>query len=194
MLASRCGPMHVRLMKLEDSKTEEPKDLDEGEVYDGNAPTVFEQQNIEKIQKIIDAGPQIMSDPNENEEIVEGRTEYCRKKIKEINADRYSCQFCEKLFKAPHYVQNHILNKHEDKIAEKVDNKIFDEMLFDSFIKNQKLILVFIQTELQSTFRPRGNFHQGRRPGYNRDNRDHRDHRDSRDHRGRDDYRRNNSN
>ena len=45
MLASKCGPMHVRLMSIGgNTQQDEAKDLDEGEVYDENAPTVFEQK------------------------------------------------------------------------------------------------------------------------------------------------------
>ena len=80
--------MHVRLMKLENNPEEEPKDLDDGEVFDENAPTVFENQNNAKIQKLIDDGPKIYTDPAENEEVVEARTQYCKRKIKEITADR----------------------------------------------------------------------------------------------------------
>ena len=89
MLASKCGPMHVRVMKVEDTPAEEQqKDLDEGEVFDENAPTLFEQQNIEKVQKIIDQGPQIMGDPMEDEELTETRADYCRRKTKKLNVDR----------------------------------------------------------------------------------------------------------
>lgn len=90
MLASKCGPMHVRLMKIGDEQPEESKDLDEGEVYDENAPTLFEQQNIEKIQKLIDQGPQVMEDPLEDEELTERRQDYCRRKTKKLNVDRYA--------------------------------------------------------------------------------------------------------
>lgn len=137
MLASKCGPMHVRLMKIDDTKPqEEAKDLDDGEVYDENAPTIFEQKNIEKIQTIIQNGPQIMQDPLQDEELIERRTEYCQRKTKELNMDRYSCQICDKLFRAPHYVEKHILNKHESKLYSKVDKSRFDELMFENFIKN----------------------------------------------------------
>jgi len=88
MLASKCGPNHVRLMKIDNQPTPESKDLDEGEVYDENAPTLFEQNNMEKIQKIIDAGPQKMTDPMDDEELTEERTSYCRRKTKKLNVDR----------------------------------------------------------------------------------------------------------
>lgn len=142
MLASKCGPMHVRLMKLYNAQAESQKELDEGEVFDENAPTLFEQQNKEKILKIIEASPKPLIDPSENEEIVEARTQYCKRKIKEITADRYLCDICEKLFRAPHYVEKHILNKHEDKVCEKVDNKIYEDLLFDTFIKNPSNIFI----------------------------------------------------
>ena len=94
------------------------------------------KNNIEKIQKIIEQGPKVMQDPLEDEELVDRRNEYCQKKTKELNIDRYSCQICDKLFRAPHYVEKHILNKHENKVYDKVDKKRFDELLFDNFIKN----------------------------------------------------------
>jgi hypothetical protein len=88
MLASKCGPMHVRLMKVEEEQQEEKKELDDGEVYDENASTLFEQNNIKKIQKMIDEGVKFMDDPLENEELKEEREEYCRKKTQKLNVDR----------------------------------------------------------------------------------------------------------
>lgn len=135
MLASKCGPQHVRLIKLKDD-TENKEQLDDGEVIDEDAPTLFEQRNYEKIQAIIEKGPQIMTNPEEDEELVERRTEYCQKRTKELNMDRYSCLICDKLFRAPHYVEKHILNKHEEKVFKKVDEKRFEELLFDNYMKD----------------------------------------------------------
>lgn len=36
--------MHARLMSIGGNQQEDEKDLDEGEVFDENAPTVFEQK------------------------------------------------------------------------------------------------------------------------------------------------------
>lgn len=83
---------------------------------------------------------------------------------------RYSCQICDKLFRAPHYVEKHIVNKHHDKVETKVDSKRFDELLFNNFIKNPSkftssylLDHYFILNEFNN-FRSRGTF-QPRRPG-----------------------------
>ena len=135
MLASKCGPQHVRLMKLQD-QSEAKEELDDGEVVDEDAPTLFEQKNSDKIQAIISKGPQLMNDPEEDKELVDRRTQYCQKKTKELNVDRYSCQICDKLFRAPHYVEKHLLNKHDDEVYKKVDQKRFEELLFENYMND----------------------------------------------------------
>jgi len=144
-------------MKINNAE-EVKNELDEGEVVDENEPTLFEQKNREKILSIIEKGPQIVLDPEEDEEHIERRTEYCQRKTKELNIDRYSCQICDKLFRAPHYVEKHILNKHDTKVYKKIDQRRFEELLFENYMKDPNK---FINQPSNPNFQNIGGFRRG---------------------------------
>lgn len=52
------------------------------------------------------------------------RIEYCETNTARINEDKYICNICTKMFKAPNFVHNHIFNKHMSMIQENVDKDV----------------------------------------------------------------------
>lgn len=59
-----------------------------------------------------------------NEELNRRRQEYYKQNTATVSSERFMCNICQKMFKGPNYVYNHIFNKHMDLVQENVDNEV----------------------------------------------------------------------
>ena len=62
-----------------------------------------------------ESSPTIITDPEDDEKLKSKVYEFCQRKIYNY-MDRFACKICEKQFKGHHYVEKHIMNKHNDEI------------------------------------------------------------------------------
>jgi hypothetical protein len=52
------------------------------------------------------------------------RIDYCKINSTKMNEEKYVCNICSKMFKAPNFVHNHIFNKHMAMIQDNVDKNV----------------------------------------------------------------------
>ena len=58
-----------------------------------------------------------IQDPQEDEFLVEMKTQYCLNKTKEVTeGKKYTCTICDKAFRSTEFVVKHIKNKHDERL------------------------------------------------------------------------------
>ena len=74
----------------------------------------------------------------DNKDLAELRQEYCKNNTITVSSERFRCNICEKLFKGPNFVYNHIMNKHMKFIKDMVDKNFSDEIKKENYLKDTK--------------------------------------------------------
>lgn len=76
----------------------------------------YESDYTNKINDLLSEEAEELCDPSEAEDVKEEIEHYLKKKVQEVGNERFACLICNKNFKASHFVEKHVSNKHIDKV------------------------------------------------------------------------------
>ena len=70
--------------------------------------------------------------------IEENKKEYIQNNYKQLEEEKYQCLLCDKKFKALNYIENHMNNKHIEKIDEYVEKNLYEKLMRDNYFNDKE--------------------------------------------------------
>lgn len=134
MLASKCGPQHLR-----SAKQLSRDDSDNNLNYMGSKN--FEEKYVNAAQTRLRKGPKLVTPPDEDQILKDMKQHYAQSKTVEVAAQKFKCKLCDKMFKGPEFVHKHIFNKHEDALNEKFNKVRYDELMKENYLSDPNKII-----------------------------------------------------
>ena len=151
-LTKKCDLLHLRhYVKL--GKRDQAKNIDinsiyisENELKNAIEFDKFFTNNLnelladkEKINHIILLRPKyLMDDEFAVDKLEEEKSEYIKENSVQLDAEKFECKICKKKFLAYHFIENHMKNKHPDKMKEYANNKVNEYLMKENFNEDKE--------------------------------------------------------
>ena len=136
-LSTKCDNAHLRQGFIDERDTATFESIPEKEKI-----IKFDVELTKKAKAFIAQGDIISPikpiNYEDNKELAELRQEYCKNNTITVSSERFRCNICEKLFKGPNFVYNHIMNKHMKFIKDMVDKNYSDDIKKENYLKDTK--------------------------------------------------------
>ena len=144
-LIKKCDFLHLRHYKKL-GKREEFTEKDDEEIKNAvEFDKCFTQKlndilnNEENINNFLLMRPKYLCcDENVKNLIAENKKEFIQNNYKQLEEEKYQCLICEKKFKAFNYIENHMNNKHMEKIDEYIEKNLYEKLMRDNFFNDKE--------------------------------------------------------
>ena len=151
-LTKKCDFLHLRhYVKL--GKRDQAKNIDinsiyisENELKNAIEFDKFFTNNLnelladkEKINHIILLRPKyLMDDEFAVDKLEEEKSEFIKENSVQLDVEKFECKICNKKFLAYHFIENHMKNKHPDKMREYASNKVNEYLMKENFNEDKE--------------------------------------------------------
>ena len=151
-LTKKCDFLHLRhYMKL--GKRDQAKNIDinninisEDELKNAIEFDKFFTKNLndllvdqEKINHIILLRPKyLMDDEIAVDKLEEEKSEFIKENSEQLDVEKFECKICKKKFLAYHFIENHMKNKHPDKMREYANNNVNEFLMKENFNEDKE--------------------------------------------------------
>ena len=151
-LTKKCDFLHLRhYVKL--GKRDQAKNIDinsiyisENELKNAIEFDKFFTKNLnelladkEKINHIILLRPKyLMDDEFAVDKLEEEKSEFIKENSVQLDVEKFECKICNKKFLAYHFIENHMKNKHPDKMREYASNKVNEYLMKENFNEDKE--------------------------------------------------------
>ena len=136
-LSTKCDNTHLRSGYIGERETTKFENEEEKQNI-----IQYDQKLTQKAKDFIAKGaiihPVQRINYEENEELQKLRSEYCKKNTITVSSERFRCNLCEKMFRGPNFVYNHIINKHMKFVKDMVDKNYSDEIKKQNYLNDSK--------------------------------------------------------
>ena len=93
----------------------------------------------EKINLVVLLRPKyLLDDEFAVDKIEEAKSEFIKKHSEQLDEEKFECKICEKKFLAYNYIENHMKNKHSDKMREYANNNINEILMKENFNEDKE--------------------------------------------------------
>jgi hypothetical protein len=151
-LTKKCDFLHLRhyvkLGKRNDAQNININDLNITEEQLNNAiefDKLFTKNlnellaDQEKINLVILLRPKyLLDDGFAVDKLEEAKSEFIKKNSEQLDVEKFECKICEKKFLAYNYIENHMKNKHSDKMREYANNSIIEVLMRENFNEDKE--------------------------------------------------------
>ena len=151
-LTKKCDFLHLRhYTKL--GKRDQAKNIDinninisEDELKNAIEFDKFFTKNLndllvdqEKINHIILLRPKyLMDDEIAVDKLEEEKSEFIKENSEQLDVEKFECKICKKKFLAYHFIENHMKNKHPDKMREYANNNVNEFLMKENFNEDKE--------------------------------------------------------
>ena len=151
-LTKKCDYLHLRhYVKL--GKRDQVKNIDinsinisEDELKNAIEFDKFFTKNLnelladkEKINHIILLRPKyLLDDEIAIDKIEEEKSEFIKENSFQLDVEKFECQICKKKFLAYHFIENHMKNKHPEKMREYANNNVCEFLMKENFNEDKE--------------------------------------------------------
>ena len=151
-LTKKCDFLHLRhYVKL--GKRDQAKNIDinsinisEDELKNAIEFDKFFTKNLndllvdqEKINHIILLRPKyLMDDEIAVDKLEEEKSEFIKENSEQLDVEKFECKICTKKFLAYHFIENHMKNKHPDKMREYANNNVIEFLMKENFNEDKE--------------------------------------------------------
>ena len=151
-LTKKCDFLHLRhYVKL--GKRDQAKNIDinninisEDELKNAIEFDKFFTKNLndllvdqEKINHIILLRPKyLMDDEIAVDKLEEEKSEFIKENSEQLDVEKFECKICKKKFLAYHFIENHMKNKHPDKMREYANNNVNEFLMKENFNEDKE--------------------------------------------------------
>ena len=151
-LTKKCDFLHLRhYTKL--GKRDQVKNIDinninisEDELKNAIEFDKFFTKNLndllvdqEKINHIILLRPKyLMDDEIAVDKLEEEKSEFIKENSEQLDVEKFECKICKKKFLAYHFIENHMKNKHPDKMREYANNNVNEFLMKENFNEDKE--------------------------------------------------------
>ena len=151
-LTKKCDFLHLRhYTKL--GKRDQAKNIDinninisEDELKNAIEFDKFFTKNLndllvdqEKINHIILLRPKyLMDDEIAVDKLEEEKSEFIKENSEQLDVEKFECKICLKKFLAYHFIENHMKNKHPDKMREYANNNVNEFLMKENFNEDKE--------------------------------------------------------
>jgi len=151
-LTKKCDYLHLRhYVKL--GKRDQVKNIDinsinisEDELKNAIEFDKFFTKNLnelladkEKINHIILLRPKyLLDDEIAVDKIEEEKSEFIKENSSQLDVEKFECQICKKKFLAYHFIENHMKNKHPEKMREYANNNVSEFLMKENFNEDKE--------------------------------------------------------
>ena len=93
----------------------------------------------EKINHIILLRPKyLMDDEIAVDKLEEEKSEFIKENSEQLDVEKFECKICKKKFLAYHFIENHMKNKHPDKMREYANNNVNEFLMKENFNEDKE--------------------------------------------------------
>ena len=93
----------------------------------------------EKINHIILLRPKyLMDDEFAVDKLEEEKSEFIKENSVQLDVEKFECKICNKKFLAYHFIENHMKNKHPDKMREYANNNVNEFLMKENFNEDKE--------------------------------------------------------
>jgi hypothetical protein len=151
-LTKKCDFLHLRhYVKL--GKRDQAKNIDinsiyisENELKNAIEFDKFFTKNLnelladkEKINHILLLRPKyLMDDEIAVDKLEEEKSEFIKENSEQLDVEKFECKICKKKFLAYHFIENHMKNKHPDKMREYANNNVNEFLMKENFNEDKE--------------------------------------------------------